>query len=99
MSDINETLKKKIDELDLDRRMNEAVEGTEQFLRRAVQTVGGLAHEHRDDVDRVLDKIGDAIDDRTDGRYADRVEKVRDSLDSGLGKLAERRRTDGPGEG
>ena len=37
MSTINETLKQKIDELDLDRRVNEAVESGEQLLKRALE--------------------------------------------------------------
>ena len=96
MSSISETLKQKIDELDLDRRLNEAVENGEQLLRRAVETAGDLAHDHRDDVDRVLDRLTGSIEDRTDGRYTTRIEQVRDSLDAGLGRLADRR-SDGPG--
>lgn len=94
MSTINETLKQKIDELDLDRRMNEAVESGEQLLKHALETVGGLAHERRDDLDRVLDKVSEAIAERTEGKYADRVDQVRSQLDSGLDKLAERRGDD-----
>ena len=95
MSSIGETLKQKIDELDLDRRINEAVENGEQLLRRAVETAGDLAHDHRDDVDRVLDRLTDSIEERTDGRFSDRLVQVRDSLDTGLGRLAQRR-SDGP---
>jgi len=95
MSSIGETLKQKIDELDLDHRLNEAVENGEQLLRRAVETAGDLAHEHRDDVDRVLDRVTESIQERTDGRFSDRLLQVRDSLDAGLGRLAQRR-SDGP---
>ncbi|MCW2868325.1 MAG: hypothetical protein JWR20_2513 [Marmoricola sp.] len=95
MSSIGETLKQKIDELDLDRRLNEAVENGEQLLRRAVETAGDLAHDHRDDVDRALDRLTDSIEERTDGRFSDRLGQVRESLDAGLGRLAQRR-SDGP---
>jgi len=91
MSNINETLKQKIDELDLDRRLNDYVDHAEQALRRAVGTAGDLAHEYRDDVDHVLDRISDSIDERTEGKYADKVDGVRLRIDRALARLAERR--------
>jgi ElaB/YqjD/DUF883 family membrane-anchored ribosome-binding protein len=91
MSDINETLKRKIDELDLDRRVNGFVVQAETVLKRAVETAGDFAHEHRDDVDRALDRVSSRIDERTDGKYAAQVGKVRGQVELGLEKLAERR--------
>jgi hypothetical protein len=67
MSRINETLKKAIDDLDLDKRLNEAVEQAEEGLHRALQAAGGFAHEHRDDYERVVDRITATVLDRTDG--------------------------------
>ncbi|MCW2806967.1 MAG: hypothetical protein JWQ93_922 [Marmoricola sp.] len=94
MSEINETLKKMIDELDLDRRVNDMVEQAETMLKRAVETAAGFAHEHRDDVDRTLDRITAQIDERTDGKFADHVDKVRGKVELGLEKLTERRPED-----
>lgn len=91
MSRINETLKKAIDDLDLDKRLNEAVEQAEEGLHRALQAAGGFAHEHRDDYERVVDRITATVLERTDGKYAEQVERVRDRLDQGLERLAERR--------
>lgn len=91
MSRINETLKQKIDELDLDRRLNQAVDQAEHVVTRAVETAGGYAHEHRDDLDRLLTRFSTSIDQRTEGRYADKVTRVRQQLDRGVEKLAERR--------
>jgi ElaB/YqjD/DUF883 family membrane-anchored ribosome-binding protein len=90
MSDINETLKKKIDELDLDRRLNEFVGQAEKVLTRAVETAGEYARDHRDDVDRALDRLSAQIEERTDGKYAEQVGKVRGTVELGLTKLAER---------
>ena len=61
MSAINETLKQKIDELDLDRRLNEASVQAEQVLRRALDTAAEYAREHRDDVDRLLARVSSSI--------------------------------------
>lgn len=94
MSEINETLKNIIDGLDLDRRVNEFVGQTETLLKRAVETAADFAHEHRDDVDHALDRITAQIEERTDGRYADQVGKVRGQLELGLTRLAERRPED-----
>jgi uncharacterized protein YydD (DUF2326 family) len=94
VSDINETLKQKIDELDLDRRVNELAEQAEVWMKRAVETAAGFAHEHLEDVDRALDKVSEQIDQRTDGKYADQVGRVRGQVELGLTKLAERRPDD-----
>jgi hypothetical protein len=92
MSRINETLKQKIDELDLDRRLNEAVVQAEKAAVRAVETAADYAHEHRDDVDRLLTRVSTSIDERTEGKYAEKVTSVRAQLERGVDKLAERRR-------
>ena len=94
MSRINETLKQKIDEFDLDRRLNEASIQAEQALRRALETAAEYADDHRDDIDRLLTRVSTTIDERTDGKYADKVTKVRAQLDRGVEKLAERRPAD-----
>jgi len=91
MSRINETLKQMIDELDLDRRLNEASVQAEQALHRALDTAADYAHEHRDDLDRLLTRVTTSIDERTEGKYADQVTKVREQLDRGVERLAERR--------
>ena len=45
----------------------------------------------RDDVDRLLTRVSTSIDERTEGKYADKVTKVREQLDRGVERLAERR--------
>jgi hypothetical protein len=94
VSRINETLKQMIDELDLDRRVNEFSDQAEQAAKRALDKAAEYAHEHRDDVDRLLNRASTSIDERTEGKYADKVTKVRAQLDRGIEKLAERRPAD-----
>ena len=94
MSRINETLKQKIDELDLDRRLNEASVQAEQALHRALDTAAEYADEHRDDIDRLLTRLSTSIDERTEGKYAEKVTKVREQLDRGVERLAGRRPSD-----
>ena len=90
MSRINETLKQKIDELDLDTRLNEAVDQAERVVQRGLDTAADLARDHRDDVERALDRISASIDGRTEGKYAEQVGRVRGTVELGLRKLAER---------
>lgn len=90
MSRINETLKQKIDDLDLDRRLNDLTVSAEQAVNRALDSASEYAQEHRDDVDRLLSRVSTTIDDRTGGKYADRVGRAREQVEKGVTKLAER---------
>lgn len=44
------------------------------FLDRAKQ----LAEQHDDKIDQALEKIGDEVDKRTDGKYSDQIDKAVD---------------------
>lgn len=91
MSDINETLKRKIDELDLDRRLNDVVDQAESRFRGAIELAADYATEHREEIDGVLDRLSTQIEQRTEGKYADKVDRVRGQFDLGLAKLTDRR--------
>lgn len=95
MSRINETLKQKIDELDLDRRLNDLTISAEQAVNRALDGAADYAQEHRDDLDRLLNRVSSTIDERTQGKYADRVDRVREQVEKGVSRLAERRPAEG----
>jgi hypothetical protein len=41
--------------------------------------------EHDDKVDQAIEKAGDLVDDKTDGKYADRVDKVQDTAEQKTG--------------
>ncbi|HNM97557.1 MAG TPA: Rv0909 family putative TA system antitoxin [Marmoricola sp.] len=90
---ITETLKKKVDELELERRFNEIAEQTERVFKTAVEKAGDLAHDKRADIDGLLDKVEGALNQRTEGKYADKVTKVKTNLQTGVDKLAEKRPT------
>ncbi|MBK8470573.1 MAG: antitoxin [Candidatus Phosphoribacter sp.] len=95
MSSITETLKSKLDDLDLDRRVDELTVVAEKAVKRAVGHVGELAHDNRERVAGLLDKAGSAIDERTDGKYATQVDKVRTQVVAGVDKLATKRPASG----
>jgi len=90
MSRINETLKQKIDELDLDKRLNELTGQAETALNRALDGASGYARDHRSDLDRWVQRATETLEERTGGRYSDKVARVRDGLSDGVSRLAER---------
>ena len=91
MSTITETLKAKLDELDLDRRLDELTRATEDAVKKAVAHAGDLAHDNREKVSALLDKASAVIDEKTDGKYRDQVTKVRTQVETGVDKLAAKR--------
>ncbi len=91
MSNITETLKAKLDELDLDRRLDQLTGATEKAVKRGVERAGELAHDNREKVASFVDKAATTIDSKTEGKYADTVDKVRSQVVIGVDKLAAKR--------
>ena len=91
MSTITETLKAKLDELDLDRRLDEFTRASEVAVKKAVAQAGDLAHDNRDKVTSLLDKAGALLDEKTDGKYQQQFDKVRAQVVTGVDKLAGKR--------
>ncbi|HKE74536.1 MAG TPA: antitoxin [Acidimicrobiales bacterium] len=56
--------------------------------------VKGMLSGHRDQADQGIDKGGDMLDDRTGGKYADKVDKGQDAAHDALRKM-----DDGGGSG
>lgn len=88
---INETLKKKIDEFDIDRHLDRLVEQAQSALATAQVKAGEAAVKYGDDVERVVGKVTGVIDERTDGRFATQITRVRDQVSTGVTRLAESR--------
>lgn len=90
-SNIADKLKQTIDELEIDRHVNDFVIRVETAFHTARDKVATLAAERSDDVDRFLDKVSTTIDERTEGRFAPQVDRVRTTVSTGVRKLAEHR--------
>jgi ElaB/YqjD/DUF883 family membrane-anchored ribosome-binding protein len=96
-----ETIRAKMEQYEVDRHLNEIATTLENAVRQGVAKAGELAHEHRGDIERLIDKAADAVDRRTEGKHADRIQQVRGSLERGVERIAEHRDsgtpdTDGP---
>jgi hypothetical protein len=61
-------------------------------LDQAKGRAGRLAGQHRDKIDHAIDKSGSYLDQRTGGKYSDKVHKARDSAHSAATRLAEQHR-------
>lgn len=98
MNNITETLKQKIDELDLDRRLIEVVDQAEKSMHTALTQAGGYVHERRDHIDRFLESATEKINAKTEGQYAEQLTKVRGHIATGVDKLADRRLPEDPSQ-
>ena len=71
---------------------------TEDFLRQAdlavteaVQKAGTYTDENRDKISAALDKAERAVDEKTQGKYTDKLAKARGAAEKGLDKVVEQR--------
>lgn len=85
---------------DFRQRVDDFADQAQEALRRGVAKAGALAHDKADDIADMLDKAGAKVDQRTDGKYADQIHRVKDGLNQGVAKLAEQRsdEPDQPGD-
>ncbi|MDO5502362.1 MAG: antitoxin [Actinomycetia bacterium] len=90
-SNINEQLKAKIDDLDLDSKIAAVQEAATAALAQVKEKAGTLLHENRGRVDEFIAKAGATIDEKTDGKYHAKVEKAKASVASGLDRLQDGR--------
>ena len=64
--------------------------GTLNYLRKAaeeaVSKAGAFAVEHKDTATGALDKAASFVNERTDGKYADKVAKATSAAQSGVAK-------------
>ncbi|HZB32538.1 MAG TPA: antitoxin [Streptosporangiaceae bacterium] len=62
-----------------------------------IDKVKGLLGQHSDKAEKGIDKAGDMIDDKTGGKYSDKIDSVQEKAKDMLGE--EPRRGDQPGPG
>ncbi len=84
-------LKQRAEELDLQHKADQFADAATKAAHEARERVGELAHENRAKVAEVVEKAGAAVDERTDGKYADKVAKAKQQVAKGVDKLAEQR--------
>jgi hypothetical protein len=89
-----ETLRAKLEEYGVEGHLESFAAQLEHVVRQGMETVGSLAHEHRDDIGGFLSRTAEALDRRTDGRHAETISEVRGQLERGMERLAQQRGDD-----
>ena len=84
-----EQLKHKADEVHLQEKAKDFGDAVVEMAKAAMSVAAGYAHDNRGKVDGALDKAEATIVDKTGGKHADTVTKVRASVDKGIDKLVE----------
>ena len=78
-------MKKKAEELDLETKAKHLQEAATQAAHQARDKAGELATENRDKIDTAIGKASTAIDERTEGKYSDKIDKAVDTLQEKTG--------------
>jgi hypothetical protein len=85
---LTETLKKTIDDLQLDRRVETIAQDLDRISAQALETVGGYVSAREEHISDLVDKVATTLDTRTDGRFAGEIGKVAGLVHDGVTKLA-----------
>lgn len=88
---INDQLKTKIDEMDLETKITQVKEQAGKAFQQVKEQAGSLLHDNREKVDGLIEKATTAIDEKTEGKYHDKVTKAKASFASGLDKIEDSR--------
>lgn len=84
-------LKKKAEELDLEAKAKHLQETAAHAAKQAREKAGDLAVENREKIDHYVESATAKIDEKTEGKYHDKVVKVKDQVAKGVDKVAEGR--------
>jgi hypothetical protein len=93
---LGESIRAKLEEYELDRHLDELADTVEHAVRQGVAKVGELAHDHKGDIERLLDRAAGVVDRRTEGKHAATIDQVRGSIERGVDRIAEQRPAPSP---
>ncbi|CCH72947.1 Rv0909 family putative TA system antitoxin [Nostocoides australiense] len=88
---INESLKKTIDDIDLDRRVEELNQLAQKAVADVKAQLGTLAGDNRGKVDEWVAKATESLDAKTDGKYHDKIQKFSVVVGQTVDKVAAQR--------
>ncbi len=90
----SDEIKAKIKDAEIEKHLSSFINEAEEFVDTSVGKAGSLAHDKRDNVEEWLDKATTKVNEKTDGKYADAVAKVRQAVLTSVDKVAEKRPSD-----
>ena len=82
-------LKKKAEELDLETKAKHLQEQAAAAAKQARVKAGDYAAQNREKIDGYVETAASKIDEKTEGKYADKVAKVKEQVGHGVDKVAE----------
>ena len=89
--DVTRKVKQKAEEWDVQGKAEKFAAEVDKVAHEAKDKAAELADENRGKIRENLDKAGAKIDERTEGKYADKVAKAKDTVAGGVDKLADQR--------
>jgi ElaB/YqjD/DUF883 family membrane-anchored ribosome-binding protein len=89
--DVSRRVKHKAVEWDVQGKAEKVAAELDKVAHDAKDKAAELADDNRGKIRENLDKAGAKIDERTDGKYADKVAKAKETVAGGVDKLAEQR--------
>jgi ABC-type transporter Mla subunit MlaD len=89
--DVSRKVKQKAEEWDVQGKAEKLAAEVDKVAHEAKDKAAEYADENRGRFREGLDKVGAKIDEHTDGKYHERVAKATQTLDEGVGKLAQHR--------
>ena len=92
---ISENLKKTIDDLQLDERLQALTQDLNGAYAQTLESVGGYVSSREDDITALIGKVAATLDGRTEGRFAGEIGKVADTVQRGVTRLAEQGHREG----
>ncbi|XVX20457.1 antitoxin [Actinomycetota bacterium] len=92
-----DNMKRKADEVGLEQKAKDLIDALAEIAKSAVGNAGAYASQHQDKIDEVIEKASQKVNEKTDGKYAVKVEKAKESLHKQSEKLAEQAKSAGAG--
>ena len=82
-------MKKKAEELELDKKAKDLQQAAAAAAKQARGKAGDLTAQNREKIDGYVEKAATTIDTKTDGKYADKVARAKQTVGKGVDKVAE----------
>lgn len=89
--DVSRKVKQKAEEWDVQGKAEKLAAEVDKVAHEAKDKAAELADDNRGKIRENLDKAGAKIDERTEGKYADKVAKAKETVAGGVDKLADQR--------
>jgi hypothetical protein len=86
-----ETIKAKLEELDVEDRLEEVVNELGELVAQGIAKAGTIVRDHRGEIDALLVKASDAVDRSFDHKHTARIDSMRLRLEHGVDRIADYR--------